>query len=1722
MKKFIKKTIAVIMAMVMVVAAAQSLATTKYSPAITQSLATTQALAATEFPARDGYTLVPTMFGTSGVDTLSSFTLRTPRDYASSPQVLIDGQDAPMVTRTNNRTFTVTPVIALTHNSVYVFRLQRENEIDITWAFQTAKRFEITTTLPRNEATNVPVRTGIEISFSYGDAPDISEHFNIYPHAEGRFISRDSTAIFMPTSPLAHGTVYTVSIRAGVGLEGTSEVIGTERVFLFETEPAPDRQERRRWPSSVSFSSVYVEFPSFAAPEVNYWLNYDRHREKRPAIDFILYRIDDRAEVISAVTRFSGRHRWSRFSGENEPIDVSGLTFVFSNTITEWQGGINNWNETFTFPVNLPPGFYVLDAKTNEPDSGSRQVIIQITDLAVQVVGDEEQTLLWINDMNTGYPAALASVYDPVTQNNFAASEHGIATVERMLSNGEYLIVGTEGFESVVFVHSAQQFWRGGWYDDYWYGGHWGGGQSGSNQYWTALQLDRTLFQRNDTLHLWGFVQNRRENENINFVTAVLTEGSHWWGRSSSGRETLHRENISVRNGAYSGEILLPHLDPGHYEIAIYHGDVLLNSTFFSVQDYTKPPYQLTVSGSHAAIFSGEEVTFTARTEFFEGTPVPDLSLSYSFHGHELTTAPRGQATTNIDGVVEVSASPKAANASVQGERSMMFTSEATLPEIGWVHEMSSVRVFVNDIDVRPHASRSGVNATLSVDVHDITLDRLNDGTHEHWGDYLGEPRRGQEIQVAIVEIYWEAIRDGEFYCHVTRQVVPRHRYERRENVLERFELRTDTDGAATKNFTVPDRKHRSYQARMNTTDGNGRTISHDVFIGHDFTRFFEEANNNRLFLDGANEEGYDIGDEVELTIMRGAEKVEQGNFLFVVVQDGIMSYHVGTNPLKFTFGEQHIPNARVFAYHFNGHTFNAGEGGSWMMSQHLRFNPKNRELIINIKADREAYRPGETPTFTITATDADGNPKAANINISLVDEALFSLMDYTVDTLEMLYRNISDNLRVDFATHRAFDSDGIDDFSYGFMELSEDSDDGGARRQAGGILNAMPAPAMATSEMMWGAPGSEEAETRIRERFEDTAIFTSVRTNAQGMATLDFPLPDNITSWRVTASGISNDLYAGNSVQNVRVSLPMFLHYTLNKTFLAGDIPTIGVNAFGTSLSGGERVEFSVWREDAPNDIRTATGASFERVNIPLWEKTEEGFGAIVIRANVLNFSDAVKHEYQVVNSHRLIDTAVFHEVTPQTEFSVNQTGLTNITFANYGRGQFLNELLRLRHTWFSGARIEGLVARREAIALIREHFPDVKIFGESDNFDITNYQTQNGGIAILPYSNEELEVTVKLLPFIKDEINLPALRNYLYDVFEKSATDNKMLALYGLAQLGEPILFDLQNYAKLEDLSVRNIAYVSLGFAALGDIQTAREIYDSRIASLITTIVEGRLYRVNAGATQAEIWDATSVVALLAAQLGKPEALGLHNYATSERHAVIWRDGRPSSVQLNAAMLLNLEHLNFITREIENHSAEPASITYKLFGETVNRDLGYNKQFTLRIPAQNMHEFELTSVTGQVGAVSIVRTPLEYTTPTENNVTVRRGFFRAGSNTASTTFAQDELVRVQITVEYSATDLSGTYVITDFLPAGLAHVAHSARFGESGNNPGRRAWVTTEGQRVTFFDHSGGSNRIRVYHYYARVINPGTFTAEGTIVQSLGAREYMTVGENAAITLQ
>ena len=94
-----------------------------------------------------------------------------------------------------------------------------------------------------------------------------------------------------------------------------------------------------------------------------------------------------------------------------------------------------------------------------------------------------------------------------------------------------------------------------------------------------------------------------------------------------------------------------------------------------------------------------------------------------------------------------------------------------------------------------------------------------------------------------------------------------------------------------------------------------------------------------------------------------------------------------------------------------------------------------------------------------------------------------------------------------------------------------------------------------------------------------------------------------------------------------------------------------------------------------------------------------------------------------------------------------------------------------------------------------------------------------------------------------------------------EGETRDRQVIAMYGLAALGEPVLVSLQALSKETDLTWRERLYVGLALVEVGDDTSAREVYQR----LIDDYGEGESpdYRLSVDAVQDHILEATSLAA-------------------------------------------------------------------------------------------------------------------------------------------------------------------------------------------------------------------------------------------------------------------
>jgi uncharacterized protein YfaS (alpha-2-macroglobulin family) len=1618
---------------------------------------------------RGGFTLTPSSFDSTGVKPDSEFILESQNSIDLSylmANLSIDNEPAPIISKNGAKSFKIKPAQQLKQNSLYTFRIKSPERDDITWTFQTNTAFRILGAFPGDKTTDVPTNSGIEIYFSYEDFEDIDKYFEISPKAEGRFERHKKAVVFVPKG-LKESTLYTVTVKKGLKLTGTSYALSEDFKFQFETTSTTDTG------NSIFFTYTQNinEYSTKDNPilPINYYVDSKYSNEPLKVKTSVFSYKDIDAFINAIKSKNLMNSSWAYRSSQKNLAPVKDLDKAF-----EFEQELNPSPETQQYiklPRSLPQGFYIVESKWNEL---SFQTFIQVTDVCMYISNSTNKTLIWLNDLNSKKPISNAKISQVDSSFTTTTDKEGIAYFDSAIKNSDedttiYYKIVTEDNKQALLISGSS------FYIDESY-----------NMYWNFIQLDRNLYKPNDTVNFWGLVKDRYSNEKIDSLVIEINQGSRYIDRYFSfnpegksfigyypiSEPPLVSQELKTKDGMFNGNFTLPNLDPGGYQLVVKRDDNVVVNSYINIENYTKPAYELNITKDKEAVFPGQKVNFKIKASFFEGTGVPDLDVNYNID--HLTEK---SAVTDSTGYIDIGHVSNPTGNDIQGEQSINLYAHSALPEAGEISAYSSVRLFVNDIDVKLTSELKNQKGILNADVKNIVLDRLNNGTAKDDMDYLADPVGGKTLTGTIYKHTWVEIEDGEYYDYVNKVTQKKYRYEERKEAFSQITLTTDSNGKASATFDAPDFKNGYYSAVLNCTDNSGRNMTFSCGFG-DYSPY-NDYENTRYFLDGGKEK-YKTGEEVNLTYKQGTNTLPDGSYLFIKSQNGIRSYETSTTPnYSFILDRKDVPNVYVTGVYFNGLTYVQSE------DYNVIFDFTEKNLVIDAKLDKPSYRPGDEVTVKITAKDKDGKPSKAFINTSIVDEALFKLNEQQIETLQTLYTGIPSGIRYSYQSHAK-------DNNSEFVQIVNFSS---VRFNSSAIEYTLDAST-------FGRPnekGPVSVGINPRENFKDTAYFNTITLNDNGYGELTFKIPDNITSWRVSLSGVTTDLLAGSNNVKLNVTLPFFINYTLNTTYLVGDKPVLGVTAYGNDLKENEKVFFEVCDSQNQNVLASAEGKAFERVNISLWELTE-GKTDIVIRASTQSgLKDSLKHTFSVVKTYHQIEEALYYDLKPGIDFEGGTTGNTTLIFSDKGKGMYLGELTSLMYT--SGNRIDQKLTAHKASELISQYFNQIELEDSVPPINASNYQREDGGIAILPYGNSDLDTSAKLSTFLKDQVNAARLKEYFYTKLYEDSPGLKGSALYGLSVLKEPVLLDLDKAAEVKNASVKDLLYIALAYCELGELPKADKIYIEKLASHIKSYKP--YYRINTGNDNDDILECTALAAILASKLEKPQKAGFYGYCTSNDTKDI---------------TITMERLMYISEEIKKAKDTAASFSYTLNGKTHTESLENGRSFTLTLPSQNLEDLKINTVSGDISMVSMFKKPLNGVKNPDKNLTIEKAYYSVKRNDTKNTFKQNELVKVVLKWNASKQSIDGSYHITDYLPSGLKPIDNPTNMGVDPNS-NEISYMESDGQKVTFYVNK--DQKEKTLTYYARVISPGTYKAESAIIQSERSKESLNVSDTSTIVI-
>ncbi len=1668
--------------------------------------------------------LVPTVADRAGIAPDSAFTLTSLDGTAAMTLAGGLAVEPPLVLRptagTTTDTVTVTPAEPLLPGQRYRFALRTPDDALVgTWAFTVKAPLHVVTMLPDDQSTGVPLDTGIELTFDQDTVTGAQERFSIEPVVDGRFETHGRTVVFVP-SALAARTLYTVTLDAGVGVEGSDVTLQKPVRLRFETTTARESPKE----ALIVLGRTIIESDPGEPPVIALTsVEYDEEGDENVGgatpdrLPVEIYRLPDLAAALDAARTLADAPQWA--TTEAGLVATDGLERVLATEVGLQQVGDA---QAIVLPDPLPRGSYLLVVPRQGRDA---QALLQVTDLASYSLVSPTSSLVWVQRIGggpvAGVDVALADgsaigttdrrgLLEAATPTALLRSDDATVLLTLRAPDGEMAIVplgltsrvqaypqdihgtidetlidvlapdgasrwspwfalaartapATEALgassETLAATRAVDGDVRAILADTM---GEGGGGSIEDDRFWTILSTDREAYRQTDTIHLWGYLRDRdsmRVPADVR-LRLLVADSDEFGPVEEPALETAVVDPAS--SGAFEASFALKDVPLGSYRVELEVAGHPVASRWLSVTVIRKPAYELDVSLDRHVRIDGQSVVATASARFFEGTVAPgvDVAMSSGHRPETVVTGPAGSAAATLgirhpaydDGLTTVDVEARVVGA----EEGEITASDRVLvlPASRWLTGTSSL---------------DGDRLRLEGTVSNAAIKRLERQfaalDPDQWVDELdptGSPIAGARVTLEVERLVITRTLSQQNYDFITKRVVPIYDEETRYVPVATRSVRTDGDGRYRLSVRVPSRKA-TYRVRLRTNDGSGRTMAISLWASPpepDTIRFPSTTLDAPARSDGSAPT-YGTGDRVVFTLMDqdGVIASRDAGFLFVTAQRGLRDAAVqDTAFFRRQFQAADAPGLFVEGVHFTGRTF--VHSGRW-----ATFDPAERQLTVRLETDRARYRPGQQATITITTSDSAGRPVPASVVLRGVDEKLFRIGAVAEeDPLGQLYEPVSDGL------YRSYTSHPLPQPNFG---------DGGGDTGGGG-----------------------------RDDFRDTLVYQLLETGPDGVGTATLQLADDLTSWHLSASAVTAGLEVGVGSTSVPVGLPFFVEATLAPEFVLADEPVLRLRAYGSELERGDRVSFTVASPTLGSEPTTVTAGAFTSVDVPL-PALQLGEQRLVIQGSARNgaLSDKLTRTFRVIPARA--SRSMHAYATLEAERGIESgPGLTTVVVSDAGRGAYLAVLEEL--AWSDGPRLDQALSAIVARDLLVERFGLDAAAYPVPSFTADAYQRGDQGLALLAYGSASHDITVRALLADPTRFDTSQVRDAMRVVLTDSEAtrERQIMALAGLALLGDEVLDAVRSAATLDDLTVRERLYLALATSTLGDQATAIELERALVAERGER--RGPWIRIVEPGSSDESVEATALLAIVMAEVGDPLA--------DEAEAYV--EANPLRDDLNS-----LQRLAYAERALERAPTAASRVAMTVGGVRNVVDLEPGASRTLTLTEPQARSLRLEPLAGTVGVSVTRQEPLEAaTTQPDPALSLTRTITPAGPIQAG------QVVTVELGITFGSQALKGCTEVVDQVPSGLVVSEWLAGWEDEEDDEDGAARATVDalspdtiaGQRVGFCASPDPKRSVILMRYHARVIGPGTYVWEPASAQSAIASELTTLTPAASIELR
>jgi uncharacterized protein YfaS (alpha-2-macroglobulin family) len=691
-------------------------------------------------------------------------------------------------------------------------------------------------------------------------------------------------------------------------------------------------------------------------------------------------------------------------------------------------------------------------------------------------------------------------------------------------------------------------------------------------------------------------------------------------------RAAIFNKELSLSpRGTFNGEVEISEEAPlGNYSI-VAEADGGRSSTSFEVAEYKKPEYKVTISAPGKFIPAGQKTNFSIDARYFFGAPLANAEVKYYIYrspyyprwysedeGSDITgdepveEDERSRYYGGGDEMVQESEGALDARGHMNVEFLIPEPKENDRQDYSYRLEAQVTDSARRTIDGSASfvATRGSIVANANPEryvYHKGEVARISVTT----SDYEGRPVSAK-VQLQFVEQTWtkkEKTENEEEYSYPE--------YEMHERVISLANVETNSQGQAFHDYTTSEDGNISLKTIVNEGGRQIASLGGSVWVtdrGSEWSEssyYSEDHNSIKLVPD---KKSYRPGETAHvLAILPSAN----AHLLVSTELTTVMSLQHVLSPgnsivLDIPIVGNYAPNVFLNVSYV--------KNGDMYTSDHRLVVPaRDKMLNLEIISNKNEYKPRETASYTILARNADGSPvPGAEVSLGVVDESIYSVAP-----------DSSGNIKSEFYGMRYNSVETHLSINYSFT--------GFAGEKPMDLAKNKPTYQLADFKN----EGSMVQPT-IRKNFKDTAFWQpDVVTGADGRATVKVELPDNLTTWRATARGVTADTKVGVTRYRVVARKDVILRLETPRFVTQGDTVTLSGlvhNYLNADKSTQISLEVSgAQLQNSANQTVTIKKQGEHRID---WQISAPNVGEIKLLAKALTDteSDAVELPLTVV----------------------------------------------------------------------------------------------------------------------------------------------------------------------------------------------------------------------------------------------------------------------------------------------------------------------------------------------------------------------------------------------------------------------------------------------------------------------------------------------------------